>query len=118
MPMSQPAAPEILAVVRAYLEGTILPELRDDKWFNVKVAINLLATLERELSLGPEADRAETARLEALTGARASLDELNRTLAAAIRSGAIGSEDPALLDHLRRSIADALRINNPAWLTR
>src|SRR5271166_4904473 len=64
MPMSHPSAPEMLAVIREYLEATILPELRDDKWFNVKVAANMLATVERELRLGPAADAAEIARLE------------------------------------------------------
>ncbi len=118
MPMSQPAAPEMLAVIRDYLEATLLPGLRDDQWFNVKVAINMLAIVERELRLAPAADAAERARLQSLTGAEGSLDDLNRLLAARIRDGTIGSDDPALLDHLRQSAADALRINNPAWLAR
>lgn len=118
MPMSQPTAPEMLAVIRDYLEATILQELRGDKWFNVKVAINMLATVERELRLGPAADAAEAARLESITGAQGSLDALNRILAERIRDGTIGSDDAVLLDHLRRSAADALHINNPAWLTR
>ena len=25
-------------------------------------------------------------------------------------------DDPALLDHLRRSLVEALRINNPKWI--
>jgi hypothetical protein len=118
MPMSHPSAPEMLAVIREYLEATILPELRDDKWFNVKVAANMLATIERELRLGPAANAEEIARLEAITGARGSLDELNRVLAARIRDGSIKGSDPGVLDHLRTATADALRINNPAWLTR
>ena len=118
MPMSHPSAPEMLAVIREYLEATILPELKDDKWFNVKVAANMLATVERELRLGPAADAAEIARLEQITGTRGSLDALNRELAARIREGKIKSDDAAVLDHLRQSIADALKINNPAWLTR
>ncbi|MGO8916286.1 MAG: DUF6285 domain-containing protein [Stellaceae bacterium] len=118
MPMSQPTAAEMLAVIRDYLEATILPELSDDKWFNVKVAINMLATVERELRLGPAANAAEIARLESITGARGSLDELNRIVAERIRDGSIKSDDAIVLDHLRRSAADALRINNPAWLAR
>ena len=56
MPMPLSPAPDMLATIRDYLEKEILPALRDDKWFNVKVAINLLATIERELRLGPAAD--------------------------------------------------------------
>ena len=56
MPLSLPSAPDLLAVVREFLENDILPAagLDDDKRFNVRVAVNLLATVERELRLGPE----------------------------------------------------------------
>ena len=118
MPLSLSPAPDLLATIRAYLEQEILPGLRDDKWFNVKVAANMLATVERELRQGPEADAAERARLAALTGAEGTLSDLNRVLAEAIRSGKIATDDPRLLDHLRRTTANALAINNPQWLAR
>jgi len=108
----------MLAVIRDYLEATILPTLKDDKWFNVKVAANMLASVERELRLGPAANAAEIARLERITGTEGPLDKLNRVLAARIRDGQIKSDDATVLDHLRQSTADALKINNPAWLTR
>ncbi|HYM33279.1 MAG TPA: DUF6285 domain-containing protein [Candidatus Cybelea sp.] len=116
--MSLPPAPDMLAVIREFLETAILPGLKDDKWFNVKIATNMLATVERELRLGAAADAAEAERLTALTGTAGSLEELNRLLALRIRDGSADIDDPALLDHLRRSVADALRINNPQWLTR
>jgi hypothetical protein len=118
MPLSLSPAPDMLATIRAYLEQEILPGLRDDKWFNVKVAANMLATVERELRQGPEADAAEQARLAALTGAEGTLADLNRVLAESIRDGSIATDDPRLLDHLRRTTADALAINNPLWLAR
>ncbi len=76
----------------------------------------MLAMIERELRLGPELDAAETRRLEALTGSEGTLRALNEALARSIRSGAVALDDPRLLDHLRRTAADALRINNPRWL--
>jgi hypothetical protein len=118
MPLSLSPAPDMLATIRDYLETEILPGLSGDKWFNLKVAANLLATIERELRLGPEANAAERARLAALLGTEDTLEALNRMLAEAIRAGTITPDDPRLLDHLRRSAADALRINNPHWLTR
>jgi len=118
MPMPLAPAPDVLATIRDYLETEILPALRDDKWFNVKIAINLLATIERELRLGPEADEHERARLTTLLGAAGTLEELNRALALAIRESGIALDDPRLLDHLRETTADALRINNPQWLVR
>jgi hypothetical protein len=118
MPLSLSPAFDILATIRAYLEQEILPGLRDDKWFNVKVAANMLATIERELRQGPAADAAEHARLAALTGTEGALADLNRVLAHAIRDGKVAIDDPRLLDHLRRTTADALAINNPQWLAR
>jgi len=118
MPLSLSPAADMLATIRDYLEAEILPGLRDDKWFNVKVALNMLATVERELRLGPAANAEEASRLAALTGSQGSLEELNRLLARAIRAGDIDLADPELLDHLRRTTADALRINNPQWLAR
>jgi hypothetical protein len=45
-----------------------------------------------------------------------TLTENNRLLAEAIRDGRISSDDPRLIEHLRSTVADALRINNPKWL--
>ncbi len=118
MPTSLPSAPDLVAVVREFLENDLLPatSLDDDKRFNVRVAINLLATVERELRLGRQADAAEGQRLAVLTGEGNSISEKNRLLSQAIRAGAIGASDPLLVDHLRHTLADALRINNPKWL--
>jgi hypothetical protein len=118
MPSSLPSAPDLLAVVREFLENDLLPALgeNDDKRFNLRVAINLLATVERELRQGPEADAAEAARLALLVFEGSTIMEKNRLLARAIREGAIAANDPQLLDHLRRTLADTLRINNPKWL--
>lgn len=116
MPIPLSPAPDMLATIRDYLEKEILPALANDKWFNVKVAVNLLATIERELRLGPEASERERARLAVLLGISGTLEELNRALALAVRESRIALDDPRLLDHLRQTTADALRINNPQWL--
>jgi hypothetical protein len=118
MPANLIPAPELLAVVREFLESDILrdPGLTDEKRFNIRVALNLLATVERELRLGPAADAAEADRLADLVGPEGSIEERNRRLGDSIRSGALASDDPRMLDHLRLTIVDALRINNPKWL--
>lgn len=118
MPTSLNPAPDLLAVVREFLERDVLSDsdLADAKRFNIRVAINLLATAERELRLGPSANAAEADRLTALAGADGSIEEKNRRLARSIREGVVAGDDPQLLDHLHRTIVDALRINNPKWL--
>jgi hypothetical protein len=116
MPLSLPPATEMLATIRDYLETAILPELAGERWFNLKVACNMLAMVERELALGANAAAAEQARLAALVGAEGTLEEMNARLGRAIRGADIALDDPRLLDHLRRTTADALAINNPRWL--
>lgn len=116
MPISP--ASDILTIIREFLETDLLsdPALGDDKKFNIRVAINLLAAAERELRLGPAANAAEAERLTALVGGEGSLEEKNQRLARAIRGGIVAGSDPRLLDHLHSTIVDALRINNPKWL--
>lgn len=116
MPERLPSAPDILAVVRDFLETKVLSATQDETQFNVRIAANLLATVERELRIGPQADAQEVERLGALVGPDGSLAERNQRLAQAIRNGETTWTDDELLDHLRRTTHDALRINNPKWL--
>jgi len=118
MPTNFSSAPDLLAIVRDFLESDILrdPELNDEKRFNLRVAVNLLAVAERELRFGSAANAAEEARLSGFVGDEGSLDEKNRRLARAIREGTTAGDSSRLPDHLRRTTVDALRINNPKWL--
>lgn len=118
MQTSLAPAPDLLTVVREFLERDIVrdPNLGDEKRFNLRVAINLLATAERELRLGPAANAAEADRLTAFVGAEGTTAEKNRRLARAIHDGAIPIDDRQLLDHLFRTMVDSLRINNPKWI--
>jgi hypothetical protein len=118
MPTNLTPAQDLLAVVREFLEAAILRDaaLSDDKLFNLRVAVNLLAAVERELRLGPVANADEAKRLTALTGVESSIEENDRRLTRAIRDGAVPSDDPQLFEHLHKTIVDSLRINNPKWL--
>lgn len=116
MPASKPEAPVLLDAAIDYLERELLPTLVGYHRFQCRVTVNVLAQVRRELALAaPQAD-AERARLIALLGHPGERDELSRELAARIRAGEGSLDDPALLDHLRRSLVEALRINNPRWI--
>ncbi len=116
MPNSRPAATDLLAIVQEYLENEISPQLSAVQQFQLKIVSRVLSTVGRELELLPQANAAEVARLRGLLRSDGSFDELNAQLARAIRAGRFDVDDPALLAHLRASIEDALRINNPKWL--
>jgi hypothetical protein len=118
MPAIQPDAPALLDAAIDYLERELLPTLAGYHRFQCRVTVNVLAQVRRELALAPGHADAERARLVALLGHtdERERDALSRELAARIRAGDIALDDPALLDHLRRSLVEALRINNPKWL--
>jgi hypothetical protein len=116
MPAIQPDAPALLDAAIDYLERELLPSLTGYHRFQCRVTANVLAQVRRELALAPAQADAERARLIALLGHPGERDALSRELAARIRAGELALDDPALLDHLRQSLVEALRINNPKWL--
>jgi hypothetical protein len=83
--------------------------------FQMRVAVNSLAILEREARLGPDADAAERERLAKLLGHDGTLDELNRELAHELRAGERDERDAALMAHLEATVADKIAIANPKW---
>ena len=118
MPQSIPKAAILLEAAVKYLESELMPTLAGYHRFQTRVTVNVLNTVRRELELrGAQAD-AERARLVAMLGHDGDVETLSIELAERIRAGAISIDDPALRAHVRQSLADALAINNPKWLTR
>ncbi|TMQ03254.1 MAG: hypothetical protein E6J90_08780 [Deltaproteobacteria bacterium] len=116
MPASKPDATALLDAAIDYLERELSPTLTGYHRFQLRVTTNVLAQVRRELALAPAQADAERTRLVALLGHPGTRDELSRELAARIRAGDVSLYDPALLEHLRLSLVEALRINNPKWL--
>ena len=118
MPQSIPKAAVLLEAAVQYLETELMPMLAGYHRFQTRVTVNVLNTVRRELELrGAQAD-AERSRLIAMLGHDGDVEALSIELAERIRAGAISIDDPALRAHVRQSLADALAINNPKWLTR
>ena len=118
MAQDRPTQAELLAAVADFLREEALPALERDHpglAFQVRVAANALAILEREARLGPAADARERQRLANLLQREGTLDELNRALAAELRAGTRDERDPALMAHLEATVADKIAIANPKW---
>ena len=117
MAQDRPSAAELLAAIADFLREEATPAL--DKaprlGFQMRVAVNSLAILEREARLGPDADAAEKARLVKLLGRDGTLEDLNRELARQLRTGERDESDAALMAHLDASIAAKIAIANPKW---
>src|SRR3954469_2836324 len=116
MPAIQPDASALLDAAIDYLERELLPTLAGYHRFQCRVTVNLLGQVRRAMPPAPGEADAERPRLIALLAHPGERDALSRELAARIRAGELALDDPALLDHLRQSLVEALRINNPKWI--
>jgi len=118
MAQDRPTASELLSAIADFLREEAIPALDHAEprlGFQMRVAVNSLAILERERRLGPAADAREQARLVKLLGRDGSLDELNRELARQLRAGQRDERDAALMVHLEATVADKIAIANPKW---
>ena len=118
MAQDRPTAAELLAAIADFLREEATPAL--DKAeprlaFQMRVAANSLAILEREARLGPAADARERTRLAKLLGHDGTLADLNRALARQLREGKRDERDAQLMAHLEATIADKIAIANPKW---
>jgi hypothetical protein len=114
----RPTASELLTAIADFLREEAMPVVDRSEprlGFQMRVAVNALAILEREGRLGPAADAREHRRLVRLLGREGTLAELNRELARQLRSGERDESDAALMAHLEATVADKIAIANPKW---
>ncbi len=118
MAQDRPSAAELLAAIADFLReeaGPALDRAEPRLGFQMRVAVNSLAILEREARLGPAANLREHERLVKLLGCDGTLEELNRELAHQLRTGQRDERDVALMSHLEATVADKIAIANPKW---
>ncbi len=116
MTQDRPAANELLRAVREFLERDVLAATEGRVQFHTRVAMNVLGIVERELELGPELAAREHARAVALLGRDGDPAELERDLAAAIRSGSLDDREDDVRRHVRETVREKLLIANPGYL--
>jgi hypothetical protein len=104
--MSHPTAEQLLEAVREFLVEAEV-QLSGRLAFHARVASNVVAIVERELALGPDA--AEAAALAPLGGPAA--------LCEGLRGGRHRPDDPALLAALREAVLARLAVDNPRYPT-
>lgn len=109
-PHDVPSAAELVTAVREFLEGEVLPEAEGRRAYHLRVAVNALGMVERELALGPAQEAAHGERLARL-GVR---DEAE--LAAAIRSGRLDDRYEEVVAAVRETVRDKLLVANPGYL--
>jgi len=111
----QPSPLQLLQAVRSFIQDQAIPRLEGRAAFHARIAVNVLAIVERGLEHGPAHDAAESERLEALLGHAGSLDELNRELCSRIRAGELDLETPDLAEHLRETTLEKVAVDQPRY---
>jgi hypothetical protein len=111
----EPTPNELLKAVADFLRNEITPAIKGHNAFKLRVGINALDLVTRQLTLASEGDTAEHTRLKRLLGADGSLIELNRALSDKIAKGEVDLQTPGLSEHLWQTTMDKLAVDQPNY---
>ncbi len=111
----EPRPDELVKAVADFLRNDIAPQMSGHAGFKLRVAINALDLVTRQLTLADDSDAAELHRLTMLLGVNGDLSALNRDLAEAIRSGNLDLSSPGLKDHLWQTTLAKLEVDQPGY---
>lgn len=104
-----PSAAQLVEAVREWLERDVLTSTTGRVQFHTRVAMNVLAMVERELALGPDQRAAHAVRLADLGVAD------DKELSQAIREGRLDDRMSDVVAAVRASVVDKLRVANPGY---
>jgi len=111
----EPTPIELTKAVADFLRNDITPVISGHNAFKLRVAINVLDLVTRQLMLEQGSDAAEAARLENLLGMPGSLIDLNRALADKIATGEVDLKTLGLSEHLWQTTMDKLAVDQPNY---
>jgi hypothetical protein len=111
----EPTPVELIKAVTDFLRHEIAPEISGHHAFKLRVSINALDLVTRQLTLEQGSDSAEATRLAELLAMQGSLGDLNRALAARIASGEVDLQTPGLTEHLWQTTMDKLAVDQPNY---
>jgi hypothetical protein len=111
----EPTPVELTKAVADFLRQDITPVIAGHNAFKLRVAINMLDLVTRQLTLEQGSDAAEAARLSQLLGLQGSLIDLNRALAGRIAGGELDLQTPGLSEHLWQTTMDKLAVDQPNY---
>ena len=111
----EPTPEELIKAVADFLRNDIVPAISGHNAFKLRVSINALELVTRQLALQEASNAAEAARLGQLLGREGSLAELNRALADQIATGKVDLQTPGLSDHLWQTTLAKLAVDQPNY---
>ena len=111
----EPTPVELTKAVADFLRHDITPMISGHNAFKLRVAINMLDLVTRQLTQQQGSDAAESARLAQLLSMQGSLMDLNRGLAGKIATGELDLQTPGLSGHLWQTTMDKLAVDQPNY---
>jgi Domain of unknown function (DUF6285) len=111
----EPTPIEFTRAVADFLRNDIAPMISGHGAFKLRVAINILELVTRQLALEEASEAKEVERLTSLLGTKGSLMELNRVLAERIANGEFDLSTTGLAEHLWQTTMDKLAIDQPNY---
>jgi len=111
----EPTPIELTKAVADFLRNDITPLISGHQAFKLRVAINILDLVTRQLTREAGSDASEVERLRALLGMDGSVAELNRALADRIAKGELDLATPGLAEHLWATTMDKLAVDQPNY---
>jgi len=111
----EPTPIELTKAVADFLRNDITPAISGHNAFKLRVAINMLDLVARQLMLVEGSDAAEAASLKQLLGIDGALIDLNRALAEKIAKGEVDLATPGLSEHLWRTTMAKLAVDQPNY---
>ena len=111
----EPTPIELTKSVADFLRNDITPLISGHQAFKLRVAINILDLVTRQLTLAEGSDAKEVERLRALLGTDGSVGDLNGALAERIAKGDVDLATPGLAEHLWQTTMDKLAVDQPNY---
>ncbi|MCC8944537.1 hypothetical protein ACVIHI_001018 [Bradyrhizobium sp. USDA 4524] len=111
----EPTPTELIKAVADFLRSEIAPAIKGHNGFKLRVGINALDLVTRQLALAEAGDATEAARLKQLLGTDGTLMELNRVLSGKIAGGEVDLKTPGLSEHLWQTTMDKLAVDQPNY---
>jgi hypothetical protein len=111
----EPTPTELIKAVADFLRRDMLPESSGHNAFKLRVSINALDLVARQLTLQAGGEAAEAERLANLLAIQGPLAELNRVLAERIAKGEVDLQTPGLAAHLWQTTLDKLAVDQPNY---
>ncbi|MCK1390183.1 DUF6285 domain-containing protein [Bradyrhizobium sp. 1] len=111
----EPTPVELTKSVADFLRSDIAPLIEGHQAFKLRVAINILDLVTRQLTREEGSDASEVERLRALLGVDGSVADLNRVLADRITRGEVDLATSGLAEHLWQTTMDKLAVDQPNY---